>query len=297
MLSFADDTTVFHSGPDLNTLFNDINKDLDKLFHWLCANKLCLNVNKSKYMIFSPTTINTNLDIKIRNEVLKRIDSTTDETSLKFLGIHMDEHLTWNAHISAISTKLIRAIFCINKIKHFLPFEALLTLYYSLIHCHFSYGILAWGNSHHLDRLIKLQKRAIRIVCVKPYRYHTDPLFKKHNIIKVQDLYQLNVHLFMFDYKNNTLPISFRNCFKTKISTIRTRNPNQLLRERPRTKFSSRLPLHNFPIINNDLPLQLCTLDKRKPYKKAIVKIMLDSYKEQISCSNSRCEQCHGIRS
>ena len=80
-------------------------------------------------------------------------------------------------------------------------------LYFSLVHPHLFYGILAWGNANPavLNTTIKLQKRAIRIINNAGYNSHTDPLFKISGILKVRDLYQYQT-LFMLDYNNNRLP-------------------------------------------------------------------------------------------
>jgi hypothetical protein len=70
----------------------------------------------------------------------------------------IDENLTWNPHINYIKSKISRAIFAINKVKNILPRSALKSLYYSMVHCHLIYGLLAWGKSKSLDKIFKLQK-------------------------------------------------------------------------------------------------------------------------------------------
>ena len=74
----------------------------------------------------------------------------------KFLGITLDQHLSWDPHIKNIANKLNRNIGIISKLRHFVPFHTLKTLYSSLILPHFAYGILAWGNN--TDKLLKIQK-------------------------------------------------------------------------------------------------------------------------------------------
>ena len=86
-------------------------------------------------------------------------------------------------HINIISSKIYRAIFEINRLKHFLPYNALKTLYYTLIQIHLTYGVHAWGNGNTVIKLQTLQKRALRIINNKRYRSHTDPIFKSENIL------------------------------------------------------------------------------------------------------------------
>ena len=76
-----------------------------------------------------------------------------------------------------------------KQVKHFLPYDSLKTLYYSLIESHLSYGILAWGNASESikHRTIILQKCAIRAINKASYNSHTDPLFKSSKILKLND--------------------------------------------------------------------------------------------------------------
>ena len=79
---------------------------------------------------------------------------------------------------------------------------------------------------------------------------HTDPLFNKSKITKLQDLYYLHNALFMHDFKNNQLPIGLSNLFKENKNNIRQYNNLQV--EKPRTTFSAKLPKHQFVKIWND---------------------------------------------
>ena len=67
---------------------------------------------------------------------------------IKFLGIWVDNKLSWKYHINNICTIISRNIGIINKIKYYLPSSVLVILYSSLILPYLNYGILSWGNSH-----------------------------------------------------------------------------------------------------------------------------------------------------
>ena len=165
LLSFADDTTIYHSVCDIDNLTLTLNHELKNIYNWLCANKLCLNVKKTQYCIFSPKNSNYEVkgSVKINNEVINQIGKYNKDESVKFLGIYIDKHLTWKEHINIISSKISRAIFAINRVKHILPHKSLKSLYYTLIHSHITYGIQAWGNGN-TKKLDILQKRALRII-------------------------------------------------------------------------------------------------------------------------------------
>ena len=106
-----------------------------------------------------------------------------------FLGITFDDHLKWKLHIERCALKCSRNIGMLNKLKRFLPTTIMLTLYHTLIHSNLSYGIMVWG--HYCDRLIKIQKEALRVVNLSKYNAHCDPLFKRFNILKLPDLLKL----------------------------------------------------------------------------------------------------------
>ena len=94
--------------------------------------------------------------------------------------------------------------------------------------------------------------KIIRIIHNKPFGSHTDMLFKLSEILKVTDIYKLQCALFVHDYMHNKLPISFNDSF-TKTANPNSRQSSNFFRHRPRTKFSSRLPKHKFPVIWNSL--------------------------------------------
>ena len=138
-LCFAYDTTVFYSSADITDLYQTINTELHSLNQWFRANRLSLNASKSRYMIFTrPASKHylhnyDNMNIQIEGQPVLKIGKQENMKSFKFLGIQLDEHLTWKPHIDMISSKLAQANYMINKTKTILPHNALKTLYHSLI--------------------------------------------------------------------------------------------------------------------------------------------------------------------
>ena len=102
-------------------------------------------------------------------------------SNFNFIGITIDTHLNW--HRILITNKVREIAGILNKFKHILPQSMLVTIYYSLIQCHFNYRILAWG--HQTQRLYNLQKRIIRIITCSPCISHSAPLLKKLDILKM----------------------------------------------------------------------------------------------------------------
>ena len=150
-----------------------------------------------------------------------------------------------------------KAPFSIKQVKKSLPLECLSTLYYALIDSHFSYGILAWGNAERavLQPTFRLQRRAIRVINNKRYS-HTDTVtpILYSNILRIEDLFQYQAALFMYDYKYEKLTSSFRGTFKQNDefpNSRTTRQSNLLYVPKYHSKFTSKLPLYYLPPIWN----------------------------------------------
>ena len=208
VIMYADDTTLVshleNFGPvnDTNTLEQELNKEISKVNTWLLSNKLLLNVAKSKFMIFfkHPRTI-PKLNISINGNQVEQV------TNFNFLGITIDQNLTWKDHISKISIKIARVIGIMNKLKHIFPHQILRTLYNSLIHPHFIYGLYIWGFSP--KRLTILQKKAVRILARRPYISHSTSIFKTLKILKLKDQYSIQLYKLYHKNINNLLPSYF----------------------------------------------------------------------------------------
>jgi len=210
---FADDTNSLYINDTFAELIRIVNIELAHLHTWFLANKLTLNVDKCNYMIFGSKIKDCESpDISINNIKLNRVTST------KFLGIYIDDKLTWNVHISELSKTVARKLGIMNKAKSCLPKKLLLTLYHSLIYPHLSYGIVVWGSvsEQKLNSLFVKQKRAVRIITSSKYNTPSSPLFLELNILKLSDIYKLQVLQIVYKFTNklySTSVVDFFSCF------------------------------------------------------------------------------------
>ena len=118
----------------------------------------------------------------------------------------MDENLSWVPHINALCDKTSKMVGIINRLKFFVPANVLKLMYNTLILPHISYGILSWGHVN-TNRLLLLQKRVVRILCRANYSAHTSALFARENILKITDIFNLNVGKLMYNHAYSTVPI------------------------------------------------------------------------------------------
>lgn len=298
ILSFADDTTLYCSGHNVKNLFELVNRDLKNVQRWLHANRLFLNIKKTSYMTFSANQ-NYNkpieLDLYLNNTPISYV-STREQNNpklIKFLGVIMDDTLSWNKHIDMIASKISRSLYVLNKIKNILPTDSLRTLYFTTIQCHLNYCILAWGNGKSIIKLHKLHKRAVRIITKSTYRAHSAPLFKTCNILQLNDLYKIQCCLFIRDFLNNNLPSAFDNYYLTQASRPRTtRQIHPIYTGTPRTNFSKNLPYQNIATVWNNIGNNDKSINSRTSLKLTMKKDMIAKYNHTYMCDNPRCLEC-----
>ena len=209
---FADDSNLFKNSQDISTLERDLNNILDAISFWLKVNKLSLNIKKTHYMIFSKKrSVKTpTVNLKIDGELLSEVNKT------KFLGIIIDNKLTWRDHINYISGKISRGIGILIKARAILNRDTLITIYYSFIYPYYIYCNHIWGCTANtrLNRLSVLQKKAVRIICHKNRKCHSPPLFKELNFLNLSQINKYLIGQFMYRCYQNILPSLFDAYFR-----------------------------------------------------------------------------------
>jgi hypothetical protein len=292
---YADDTTlrttieIVLRESNNTSVESHINKELELINEWLKLNKLSLNINKSKYIIFH-TLRKTIKPIKLK------IEQTQIEQvhEFNFLGLTINEHLNWKDHIDKISSKISKTMGILNKLKHFIPQKAKLHIYNSLILSHLNFGILAWG--YQCDRIFKLQKKVVRIICVSKYNAHSDPLFKSLNLLKVSDILRLQLLKFYYKYKNGNLPYYLVHLpFPTQadIHDHLTRGQYQLRTVKPHHEYARYCIRYQIPIVINSTPNEILTkitTHSLEGFRKYIKHTMIQSYQEV--CTIQNCYVC-----
>ena len=209
---YADDTTLYAIGRNKFFLEKKLQSDLNSISVWLKANSLSLNISKTKFMLLrrKETVCTYNFNLTIDGV---RIDQTTE---FKFLGMHIDETLTWTKHCTVLTAKLKQVNFMLNRIKLIIPTGYMRTLYYAHFNSHLSYGITLWANSCSkllLDQVYKQQKRAVRIITNESFLSHSDPLFRRTNILKLQDLMTLENLKLVHKVLSDECPLPLKNLF------------------------------------------------------------------------------------
>ena len=214
---FADDTNLLYADKNLKSLESTVNDELCKLYDWLIANKLSLNIKKSNYVIFRPRQKNVKYEVnlKIFNHHTNSYTSLERKSYVKYLGVLIDENLSWKHHILHIASKISTSIGIIARLRHFVPLNTLQHIYRSLIQPYLLYGITAWGRADkiHRSKILCLQKRALRLMFFGDYKAHAVPFFISSSLLPLDLLYFKSVAVLMYDVSNNTSPPQISNLF------------------------------------------------------------------------------------
>ena len=138
--------------------------------------------------------------------------------SIKFLGVLLDENLSWKDHIKYTENKVAKNknIGLLYRDKLFLDKNSLLTLYYSYIHTYLNYENLSWGitNRTNLKKLLSQQKRAVQIINNRTRFDHTNELFKSQKVFNIYKLNILSAAVFMYQIRNKTALLTFSGSFE-----------------------------------------------------------------------------------
>ena len=152
----------------------------------------------------------------------------------KYLGILIDDNLSFKSHIHYLTIKLSRSVGVISRLRYFLPSSTLINLYYSLIHSHLLYGLPVWASTYktYLTKIRVLQNKAISIISETLYKERISPYYYKLQILKLDDLYQFELAKFIHQYTHNQRWAFFKNWLKRSAtkrkSSVKSRNATQL---------------------------------------------------------------------
>ena len=140
---FADDTNICASSSNAAQLETLINQELAKVKEWCYINKKSIHFKKTNYMIIKSTN---SFKVKMPNK--DGSEYTLEKNNyIKYLGVLIDDTISWKYHISYICSRISRNTRIFLKLRYYLPLKQLRQLYYNLIYPYLSYAVLAWGNA------------------------------------------------------------------------------------------------------------------------------------------------------
>lgn len=186
---------------------------------------------------------------------------------IKYLGVMIDDILSWKYHISYVCSRVSRNIGIISKIRHYLSIHQLKQIYYNLIYPYLSYAVTAWGSAYktHLQKLQTKQNTVIRLMFFAttsgPHTESALPYLNLLDILTVNNVYRLQALKFTHMWHKGLLPRLFDNLFQYASSrhTYNTRyaSKKNFCKPRPRTNIGKQMFSYQAIDFWNDIPLHL----------------------------------------
>ena len=225
---FADDTNVFFHFSNIDELLKTGKEIMTALNSLFSVNKMNLNAEKSTFTIFK--SCRKVIDLP---DSIEFLDHEIKRTShIKFLGLTLDENLSWNQHIDELCNKLKGLFHIFYNIKEYVSKKEIQAIYYTLIYSRIKYGINIYGQagSTKMLKIQTLQNQLLKVLSEKKYRYPTEKLHKEFNLLLVKDIANQELLTFVHNYYSNSLPPVFENYFKPFDHHYNTRNGHQTIR-------------------------------------------------------------------
>lgn len=255
MIQYADDTSLVFSGSSMNEVRMEAWNILGALEKWFVANSLSLNSNKTTFVRFDYKK-NSNVDAVVTNNNPVNFNFNL-HTSVKFLGIYIDHRLDWSVHVNKVSATLASYCYAVRQISLLVGIESALTAYHALAESGIRYGIVIWGNSSEVQRILILQKKLLRGIFKLNSRESCRPYFREKRILTVFGLYVYEAVMFIL--KNPAL-------FVAEIQNhhnYNTRNKNNLKSEKLNFTYLQKNCTYILVKIHNKIPPSILRLPLR----------------------------------
>ena len=276
---FADDTALFIQGKDIHLIFNKMKNCMIKLTDWFSCNRLTLNLTKTCYSIFHgpkkhiPRMYNK---MTLNGNVIHR------ENKVKYLGLMIDEKLSWKDHIDYLIVSLSKFYGIFNKIKYFVPKRHKLAIYNAYVLSKICYGIEIYGSMSETlsNRLQIVSNKLLKILFNMSPFHSTNQLHKELDILKVKDVYKSRVLKFVFQCLNHTMLCMYNNYFQKRRS-LHDRNLRDMKNLHVPVGYSA-IALSSTRIngakLWNELPLEIRKIDDAICFKNSLKSHFMESY-------------------
>lgn len=232
MICFADDTNLIMSGTNPNELIKKANIELKKINDYLTANKLIINTKKSSYILFKPKR----KKVEIQEKLIIETTEITRVKKARYLGIIIDEKLNFKEQHEKLVSKLTEAVNALICVRNSINYRSKIALYNAIFKSHLEYCAMVYYDclkKKQMDKLVKLQKKAIRLVFRAPIGAHTGSLFKLADVVPVKNLYRVEALKFVFKSKNELhskyQPDAINELFKPQKELRHTRRADSFL--------------------------------------------------------------------
>lgn len=272
VIMFADDTVLLFHSETWEKVKDCAEKGLNEVTSWLEDNLLNVNVDKTKYICFTKTRISrppNDFKIKIHTYPCNRgianffndcsCPILNNTSHIKYLGVTLDEHLSWKQHITDITNRIRKLIPIFKNLRNILCVALVINTYKALAQCLLSYCITSWGGAAKTHLLVlERAQRVLLKVCLKlPYRYHTHNLYEIASVLSVRKLF---IFLCIKKYHQTVIPTQQVNGKRRQIC------PLPLVRSTAANRHYNFLAPRLYNCMEKHYPIRKCNVYQVKKY-------------------------------
>lgn len=263
LINYADDTNLLIGAETFPDLITKTDISLNNMNDWFLVNRLILNKSKTNYICFR--TKQSKIDIPKSATLLTQNVTLSQDT--KFLGIHIDQNLSWEKEIQYVCNKLNSVSYTLRIMTKYLEFDVLKIIYCANFQSILRFGIIFWGGSKDFHKIFIIQKRTIRLLLGLKARESCRGKFRELGILTVTGLYIYGCLLFLFRNKRKF----------TKYEIVHNYNTRSLCYNIPehRLTLSERNPAYSCIKFYNKLPTNIKELTTLRDFKKQVFNIIL----------------------
>lgn len=269
---YADDATLKVSEQNCLTLNHFSEQYINVIVDSLKSKNLLLNSSKTNYLIFDVKNSHSNninqqnFILTVENDILEKTNNST------FLGLIIDDQLTWNNHVDHVCTKLSSGVFAIRKMSFYCELSSMLLLYYAHVHSHIQFGLILYGGTSHnnLNRILVFQKKAIRAMLKLNQRESCREKFKELRLFTVFSLYIFHTIIHIKTYPINNIRME-------NIHNYNTRNKNNFAIESHRTTLFTKQPSYAGKHFYNNIPQNIKNINDFKTFRNTLKEFLLDN--------------------
>lgn len=265
---YADDTSLFYFGQSIGNIIADAQDDLNLLNKWLEYNLLTINVSKTNYMIFKAKNkqIGDFAPLKINDQIIKSSDIQT------YLGLILDNNLTWKPHIAKIKSKLISLTGALRGVARCFPRKVSYCIYNSLVKPHLDYLTEIWGSATktNLNLIQRAQNKVIKVLFHYNFRTASLRLYKETKLLNVYQTYVYKNCLLIRKIITKDMHTQITFTKKKQLQKIQLRSANNLVLRAPRTNYGKKNILYEGAQLYNKLPNDIKSSQSILTFKKLL---------------------------
>ena len=232
---FADDATAHHSSKCSQTITHKLQAMATSADNWCEENKMKLSIIKTKVaLVGSRQRLNKMTDTEKEINIFINDIQLEQITHGKLLGIHIDESLTWNLQVANIKKIVVYKLFLLKRIRTFLPTQSRIQFYNYYVKPYLEYCCSIWGSTfqENINTIVKLQKRAARLILDADFSTPSAILFQELKWISFSDIVKFHQLSLIFKCINKIAPVYLQDLFHQKSNShsyvLRSSNTDRL---------------------------------------------------------------------